>query len=144
MFGEALSRPLHITVSEIIVTLLLGRIVLCPDNRIAAVLRSRLLRYVGTISYSLYLWQELFVTADRPSWGSIRTMPLALVVPLAIAIASYHLMERPILQTKRKAGSTNITANSLAEPSCIRAMKGRVQARFFSLIRRFCAGLYAI
>ncbi len=102
VFGEALSRPLHITVSEIIVTLLLERIVLCPENRIGALLRSQLLRYLGTISYSLYLWQELFVTADKPSWGAMRTMPLAIVVPLAIAIASYHLMERPILRVKER------------------------------------------
>ena len=43
-----------------------------------------------------------FVTADRPSRGAIRTMPLAIVVPLAIAIISYHLMERPILQIKER------------------------------------------
>jgi len=28
------------------------------------------LRYFGAISYSLYLWQELFVTADRTLVGS--------------------------------------------------------------------------
>ena len=102
LFGETISRPLHITVSEILVAAVLCQVVLRPDSFLAGICRHRWLRYMGTISYSLYLWQELFISTDPPSWGVFRELPLALVVPLLIAIASYHLMERPILGLKNR------------------------------------------
>ena len=100
--GEALSRALHITICEILVAVVLACVVLRSDSFMARVCRARWLRYVGTISYSLYLWQDLFISTDPPSWGLLRELPLAFVVPIAIAIASYHLMERPILQLKNR------------------------------------------
>jgi len=100
--GETLSRALHITVSEILAAIALIHVVLSPRSLMARFCRNRCLRYLGTISYSLYLWQDLFISTEPPSWGVFRELPLALVVPIAIAIASYHLMERPILRLKNK------------------------------------------
>jgi peptidoglycan/LPS O-acetylase OafA/YrhL len=100
--GETLSRALHITVSEILAAIALTHVVLSPGSLMAKFCRNPCLRYLGTISYSLYLWQDLFISTEPPSWGVFRELPLALVVPIAIAIASYHLMERPILRLKNK------------------------------------------
>jgi peptidoglycan/LPS O-acetylase OafA/YrhL len=49
------------------VAAVLAHAVLSPRVWIATALRHRWLRYFGTISNSLYLWQELFVTAKHPS-----------------------------------------------------------------------------
>ena len=100
--GERFSRALDITISEILVALVLSRVVLRSDSLMARFCRTRWLRYMGTISYSLYLWQDLFISTEPPSWGLLRELPLAFVVPLAIAMASYHLMERPILRLKNR------------------------------------------
>ena len=100
--GETFSRALHITISEILAAVVLSHVVLSPGTLMAKFCRNRCLRYLGTISYSLYLWQDLFISTEPPSWGVFRELPLALVVPIAIAIASYHLMERPLLQLKSK------------------------------------------
>ena len=100
--GEALSRALHITICEILGAVVLACVVLRSDSFMAKICRARWLCYVGTISYSLYLWQDLFISTDPPSWGLLRELPLAFVVPLAIAIASYHFMERPILRLKNR------------------------------------------
>jgi peptidoglycan/LPS O-acetylase OafA/YrhL len=99
-FGENISRALYTTISEILVAAVLSHAVMSPQDLFAAALRNRLLRYFGTISYSLYLWQELFVTASHPSWGAFQSLPLAILIPVAIAITSYHVIERPILQLK--------------------------------------------
>jgi peptidoglycan/LPS O-acetylase OafA/YrhL len=60
------------------------------------------------VHYLLYLWQELFIPVDGPSWGAACQLPLAFVVPIAISVLSYHFMERPILQLKdRIAGEAS-------------------------------------
>jgi len=100
--GETISHALHITISEILVALVLSHVVLDSRSFMARVCRNHWLRYMGTISYSLYLWQDLFISTDPPSWGMFRELPLAFVVPMTIAIASYHLLERPILQLKNQ------------------------------------------
>jgi peptidoglycan/LPS O-acetylase OafA/YrhL len=47
--------------------------------------------WIGTISYGLYLWHYLFVRSDIPTW-------IALVTSIAVAAASWYLVERPIQQ----------------------------------------------
>lgn len=56
------------------------------------VLGVRPLPYIGRISYSLYLWHvPLFWITDWPAW-------LVIGMAVAAAMASYHLVERPILR----------------------------------------------
>jgi peptidoglycan/LPS O-acetylase OafA/YrhL len=63
----------------------------------------RVLRYIGRISYGLYLWQELFFTdhgfseGNRPL-GWLQTWPLRLVLTFLLAALSYHLLECPLIK----------------------------------------------
>jgi len=52
-------------------------------------LEGRILVWVGTISYGLYLWHYVFVTSDIPTW-------VALGLTLVSAAASWYLVEAPI------------------------------------------------
>ena len=67
-----------------------------PESRIGRVLDWRPIRALGVISYSLYLWQEMFIRPDSraPLWVSV---PAA----IAAAIASYWFVERPGLAMRR-------------------------------------------
>jgi peptidoglycan/LPS O-acetylase OafA/YrhL len=58
------------------------------------------LRYVGRISYSLYLWQELFFDpfAPPPPHTFRSHVLLCWVATFACAIASYYLIERPMIR----------------------------------------------
>ncbi len=58
------------------------------------VLNARPVVWLGNISYSLYLWQQLFVYGDhsRP-WYLI-------LLALGIAIASYYGIEKPMLRLR--------------------------------------------
>lgn len=47
---------------------------------------------IGVLSYSLYLWQQPFI-AEHP-----RSVPLALLMLTACAVASYFIVERPMLE----------------------------------------------
>lgn len=80
----------------------LAQIVLCERSLGAAICRSRVLRDFGSISYSLYLWQQLFLVTSTPSWERFRELPFSMILPIFIAASSYHLIERPILRLKER------------------------------------------
>jgi peptidoglycan/LPS O-acetylase OafA/YrhL len=73
------------------ITVLNLSIVLAMDALIRRppwVLNNAAIIWVGTLSYSLYLWQQPFVGTSLPAW-------LKLAGALACAYASYSLVERP-------------------------------------------------
>lgn len=100
--AEDFSRALYLTVQEVLVAVVLTQLVLSDDKWLGTIFRWRPLRYCGAISYSLYLWQQLFLVTAVPSWGSLRRLPLSILVPFLIAAASYHLMEKPLLGLKNR------------------------------------------
>lgn len=57
------------------------------------VLNSRPAVLVGTLSYSLYLWQQPFLDRYTDAWYT--SFPLNLVLAVVCAVASYRLVEQP-------------------------------------------------
>jgi peptidoglycan/LPS O-acetylase OafA/YrhL len=95
-------RSLYLTIQELLVTAVLAQVVLYKKTLFAAFFRSRVLRYFGAISYSLYLWQQLFLVTRVPSWGRLRDLPMSVIVPILIAATSYQIIEKPILRLKNR------------------------------------------
>jgi peptidoglycan/LPS O-acetylase OafA/YrhL len=60
------------------------------------------LRFVGHISYSLYLWQQMFFAGGRApaSWplSVLQVFPLNYLAAFACATASYYLIEKPLIR----------------------------------------------
>jgi peptidoglycan/LPS O-acetylase OafA/YrhL len=59
--------------------------------------------FLGRISYSLYIWQQLFLGASNYSF--LRTplaLPLKFGLALAAAVLSYRFIERPFIQYGRR------------------------------------------
>ena len=59
-----------------------------------------IMNYIGKISYSLYLWQEIF-TADR---AYLHKLPIVLILVMIVGSAciSYYFIEKPFLKLKHK------------------------------------------
>jgi peptidoglycan/LPS O-acetylase OafA/YrhL len=59
------------------------------------------LRWVGRISYSLYIWQQLFFVqrflGSRPL-GRLQAWPLNLALTFLLAVLSYYGVERPLVR----------------------------------------------
>ncbi len=71
-----------------------------PSDIIGRVLELAPLRWIGRISYSLYLWQQLWtpvVGLPRPL-GVLQQWPLNVVAVFASAALSYYVIERPLIR----------------------------------------------
>jgi peptidoglycan/LPS O-acetylase OafA/YrhL len=75
--------------------------VMRPTGLFARLLEWRALRWIGRVSYSLYLYQQLFLVWDLsrvPGLHVFQTLPASLLFALACAYASYRWIETPMIQ----------------------------------------------
>lgn len=56
--------------------------------------------FVGTLSYSLYLWQQPFLNARSSAW--VCAFPQNLVLSVSAALASFYLVEQPFLRLRER------------------------------------------
>jgi peptidoglycan/LPS O-acetylase OafA/YrhL len=84
------------------------------------ILRSRLLTAMGVLSYSLYIWQELFMNLNSTCWAC--RWPMNVCLAALTAAASYVLIEAPFLRLKqrisrRNAGLPDLIGSPLPSPA---------------------------
>jgi peptidoglycan/LPS O-acetylase OafA/YrhL len=72
-----------------------------PDSVVGRLLNSRLAVHVGVISYSIYLWQQLFMSPGNHS--PLGEFPLNVGLALIVAELSYRIIERPFLRFRPRA-----------------------------------------
>jgi peptidoglycan/LPS O-acetylase OafA/YrhL len=91
----------EMTLFALLMPLLVLGSVLNPYGYLAMVLEWAPLRYIGRISYSLYLWQELFLVGHyygKFPLGVLQDTPLRYLAAFSFAAGSYHLLERPLIK----------------------------------------------
>ncbi len=72
----------------------------CRDGAWSRLLGWRPLALVGTWSYSLYLWQQLFLTPKNGTWSG--DFPVSLLALTTCALVSFYCVEQPLLHFKRR------------------------------------------
>jgi peptidoglycan/LPS O-acetylase OafA/YrhL len=80
------------------------------NNKLAGVLTWRPLVYMGMVSYSFYIWHgRAFHAIGRHwndgVWPALGFVVVAFVWSLAMATASYYVIERPFIRFARRGGS---------------------------------------
>jgi len=83
-----------------IVPMLIVGTVLHPTGTLGRLLESRALRWIGRLSYSLYLWEFFFVyyPGVPTTLGVWQTFPVNVIAATVCAMASYYLVERPLIR----------------------------------------------
>jgi peptidoglycan/LPS O-acetylase OafA/YrhL len=110
----AWSPPFHRMLLAFVIPFILLGTVLHPGAPAGRLLEFPPIRWIGRISYSLYLWQQLFFTGHgsrSPLLGSLQHWPWNLAAAFAVATASYYLIERPFHKLGHRR---RLTANAIA------------------------------
>jgi peptidoglycan/LPS O-acetylase OafA/YrhL len=96
-FRGSYSLVFGLTLNAICLSLILLYVVRVPGSAAGRLLNTAVLRHLGVISYSLYLWQQMFTGVN-----SVRFFPWSLPAILACAELSYWLVERPSLRLRER------------------------------------------
>ncbi|WP_243726075.1 acyltransferase family protein [Actinomadura rubrisoli] len=105
---------------------LVAPVALAPAGHpaLGAILGNPVMRFLGRISYGLFLWQTLIIvgwyeTADRGIQGDVLTnLPLMAAASIAAATLSHYLVERPVRRlVQHRDRSRRDRARTRARPS---------------------------
>jgi peptidoglycan/LPS O-acetylase OafA/YrhL len=103
--------PCFFTLQAIVLPLLILSTTLHPNTVQGRILESRPLCWIGWISYSLYLWQQLFFgvnfVGSPPGLVLLRKAPFNLVALLLCATFSYYAIEKPFIRLGHKLASAS-------------------------------------
>ena len=66
------------------------------------VLETKTMAIIGKLSYGIYLWQQLFFGPPNEALSAAREFPTNLVLTVAMATISYHLVEKPFLRLRER------------------------------------------
>jgi len=88
---------------------LVHRCVYYADGPLGKLLNWRGLRFIGVLSYSLYIWQQPFLNRSSEAW--FNRFPQNLLLVFAAAFVSYFLLEKPLM-----AFRSRLRRQSVAKP----------------------------
>lgn len=94
-------RPFYLTIQMVLAAAMLLHVVIVPEGIWPRIFSHASFRFIGTISYSVYLWQQIFMISNVPDWGWIRIFPFNVLASVFAGVASHYLIERPFLKLKR-------------------------------------------
>lgn len=95
-----LSLLFGVTIQNIGIAACIAWCVTRYSGKIGGLLNSKLMVFLGVMSYSIYLWQQLFLNPFSTSMTS--RFPLNLVLVGAASLVSYYLIERPSLRIRHR------------------------------------------
>jgi peptidoglycan/LPS O-acetylase OafA/YrhL len=85
------------------------------EGKIGRVLNSRFLISLGVMSYSCYLWQQIFLNRHETAWWN--AFPLNLVFALGFAMVSHRLVELPMLSLRERIDAKRRAPRKLDVPA---------------------------
>lgn len=107
VIGRGVYYVIGQTIANVSIALIIDHYVRFPNSIGGRLLNWKPIVFIGTLSYSLYLWQEPFLNSMNEV--SDRTaFPQNVVFAILAALASYYLIERPFLRLKDKSTSAKV------------------------------------
>lgn len=88
---------------NVCLAVLIHRSVYCSSDWLGHLLNWKPVAFAGVLSYSLYLWQQLFLNRNSTAWFT--AFPQNLGFAIAAALGSYFLLEKPFLRLRHRLRS---------------------------------------
>lgn len=88
------------SIRNIGIALCLDWCLLYPESIVGRFLNLRGMIWMGTLSYSFYLWQQLFL--NRTSTSILCAFPLNIALAFVVALLSFYLIEKPFLKFRAR------------------------------------------
>ena len=89
-----------VTVQNVGIAACIAWVLARPSGRIGTLLNHPMLVGIGMMSYSIYLWQQIFLNPTSSAW--VARFPMNLVLTGVAALGSYYLVERPSLDLRKR------------------------------------------
>jgi len=100
-YGEhTVVRILGASIINVGLAILIHRSVYRPSDWVGRALNWKSIAFVGVLSYSLYVWQQLFLNRNSSAW--VNAFPQNLVFAVAAALCSYLVLEKPLLRLRHR------------------------------------------
>ena len=97
------SGGVSMTLRSLCVAIVINQVVRAPGGLITRCLSLAALAWLGRLSYSVYLWQQLFCC---PAWPASESrflhLPWNLVPIMATAMLSYYVVEKPLFRLRAR------------------------------------------
>jgi peptidoglycan/LPS O-acetylase OafA/YrhL len=124
LVAEAAHVPGLTLLRAVLLPALILSTVIQPTSLLGYILEWQVIRWIGTISYSLYLWQELFLpelasTTAKGTFRNLQHWPANVLAMLLCAVLSRYLIEIPMtrLGHRLSASGPNLRAPAHASPA---------------------------
>lgn len=96
-------RHYYTLLESVLLAFMVSATVMMPRTRIGKFLELPAMQWVGRLSYSLYLWQQLFFVPDaKPPWTDAQRLPWNCLLLFVAAFMSYRFVERPMIRWGHK------------------------------------------
>lgn len=114
-FRSWYSLPVGLSLDNFAIAYIMFYVIRNPDCSAGRALNWKPVAYIGTISYSLYLWQQLFL-----SESTHRILP-ALLAAFSCAVLSWYLIEIPSRWVRDSVMTRIVRGQSVVAPSAVAA-----------------------
>jgi peptidoglycan/LPS O-acetylase OafA/YrhL len=134
VFAEALHLRALIALEVVLFPALILTTVLQPESILGRFLEWQPLRWIGSLSYSLYLWQMLFLPAPEMravgAFGQLQRWPWNIPAIFVCAIASRYLLEAPMMHFGQRLSNTVVREPAL--PAWLPQLRGHANVLAFA------------
>ena len=116
-FRGSYSMTLGISLNSLAITSILLWIISHQYGVVVRCLEFTPLRFLGVLSYSIYLWQQLVLAPSNSTWAA--SFPMNMVLCVVLGWLSYRFVETPFLLLRDRLRSTSPgTSNESTARSC--------------------------
>jgi peptidoglycan/LPS O-acetylase OafA/YrhL len=113
------------SLQNLMIVSLMAHVVFYDQTMLGRMLNHPVVVHIGLISYSLYLWQQLFLTTNNTTVFGM--FPWNIVCAFAAAELSYYMLEKPFLRWRKRFSNVQDNA-ALRENIPLQPGTGRLAA----------------